>query len=232
MRKDVSIVLVDDTRVARDGAMAILRAQSDVLVLAASAEIEAAVEQVRKIAPDIALLNLPQEGADNLTLAGTLHGVVPESRVIIMGLMPLYKDVASLIRAGVSGFIMAGASFEKCLQTIQSVAQGIQVLPLELTRSLFTQLNRHGARGRKKRAPAVQQLTAREREVADLIALGLSNKEIAARLEIALHTVKSHVHKVLAKLAVNGRLDVAAFSRKRQIPALPHPLAGVPRISS
>lgn len=231
VRKDVTVVLLDDTRLARDGAVSRIRSMPGVLVLALSAEIEVAVQKVRENAPDITLLNLAQEGEDNLTLAGALHGEAPDSRVIIMGLMPLHEDVAGLIRAGASGFIMAGASFDKCLQTIESVAQGIQVLPLELTRSLFSQLNRHGTRAGKKRTPAVQRLTAREREVADLIAVGSSNRQIAARLKIAAHTVKSHVRKVLSKLAVNGRLDVAAFSRERQVPAMvPRPPVGTPMI--
>jgi DNA-binding NarL/FixJ family response regulator len=223
VRKTVTVVLVDDTSLARDGAVARIRALSGVLVLAASAEIEVAVEKVRETAPDITLLNLAQEGEDNLTLAGALHGEAPDSRVIIMGLMPLHKDVAGLIRAGASGFIMAGASFEKCLQTINSVAEGTQVLPLELTRSLFGQLNRR-IRAPQRKTLDVQHLTAREREVADLIVAGSSSEEIARRLKIALRTAKNHVHKVLSKLAVNGRLELAAFSQKRRglAPSLPH----------
>jgi DNA-binding NarL/FixJ family response regulator len=223
VRKTVTVVLVDDTSLARDGAVARIRALSGVLVLAASAEIEVAVEKVRETAPDITLLNLAQEGEDNLTLAGALHGEAPDSRVIIMGLMPLHKDVAGLIRAGASGFIMAGASFEKCLQTINSVAEGTQVLPLELTRSLFGQLNRR-IRPPQRKSLDVQHLTAREREVADLIVAGSSSEEIARRLKIALRTAKNHVHKVLSKLAVNGRLELAAFSQKRRglAPSLPH----------
>ena len=214
----MTVVLVDDTSLARDGAVVRIRAMAGVLVLAAAAEIEVAVRKVRETAPDITLLNLAQEGEDNLTLAGALHGEAPDSRVIIMGLMPLHKDVAGLIRAGASGFIMAGASFEKCLQTITSVAEGTQVLPLELTRSLFGQLNRRIRAPHRKRLD-VQHLTAREREVADLIVAGSSNQEIARRLKIALHTAKNHVHKVLSKPAVNGRLELAAFSQKRRGPA-------------
>jgi DNA-binding NarL/FixJ family response regulator len=227
VRKPISIVLVDDNPLAREGVVALIRAQPGFHVLAASAKIEQALRRVRAIKPDMVLLNLPREGHGSLMLAGALHGQVPESRVIIMGLEPLHEDVASFVRAGVSGFIMAYASFDKFLSTIRSVARGIQVLPFELTRSLFGQLNGLGVRRRPKRTLDGKRPTNRERAVTDLIVQGLSNQEIAARLSIPLHTVKSHVHKMLSKLAVNSGLEVGAFSRNRAAPAMvPRPPLG------
>ena len=216
----ITLVLIDDNRSSREGVAALIREQPGFQVLAASAVIEEALQKVRETAPDIVLLNLEREGEDRLMLAGALHGEAPKSRVIIMGLEAFQVDVVSLVRAGVSGFIMAGASFDRLLRTIHSVAQGTQVLPLELTRSLFGQLNRHRVRGRPKRTLGTKQLTNREWEIAGLIVQGLSNKEIAARLSIALQTVKSHVRKALSKLAVNNRLEVASFCRDEMAPAL------------
>jgi DNA-binding NarL/FixJ family response regulator len=210
----ISVALIDDNLVARDGIVALIRSQPGFQVLAASANIEDALRQVLEARPDLVLLNLRREGEDSLTLAGLLHGRAPASRVIVMGLRPVREDVASLIRAGVSGFIMAGAPFGVFLDTICLVARGSQVLPDELTASLFGQLHGPQNRNRTKRMPDVLRLTARERAVTDLIVQGMSNKEISARLEITLHTVKSHVHRLLSKLEVNSRLEVAAFSRQ------------------
>jgi DNA-binding NarL/FixJ family response regulator len=151
--RPISLVLIEDNRSSRERLVTVIRAQPGFHVLAASADTEEALRTVRETRPDLVLLDLGQEDDDRLTLAAALHGEVPESRVIIMGLGPLQEDVASFVRAGVSGFIMAGASFDEFLRTIHSVAQGTQVLPLELTRSLFGQLNRNGARPRPKRAP-------------------------------------------------------------------------------
>ena len=213
--RQLAIVLVDDNPGARTGVVSRICAQPGFRVLAASAEVEEALRQVRAAKPDLVLLNMQQEGDDSLTLAGALHGAAPASRVILMGLEPAQADVASYLRAGVSGFIMQDASFDTYLDTIHAVANGIQVLPPELTRTLFVQLKQHGVRDRPKRTLHVARLTEREREVADLIVQGCSNKEIAAALDIALHTVKSHVHKVLSKLSVNSRLEVAAYSHKQ-----------------
>ena len=136
----------------------LIRAQPGFHVLAPSADVKETLRQLRATRPDIVLLNLPQAGEDRLALAGALHRAVPKSRVIIMGLKAPQNDVVSFVRAGVSGFIMADASFEQFLQTVRSVIQGLQALPSELTRSLFGQLRRHGVRGRPKRSPGIRRL--------------------------------------------------------------------------
>ena len=138
-----------------------------------------------------------------------------------MGLFPLQEDVAAFVRAGAAGFIMKDASFDDFLQTIRAVAAGTDVLPPQLTGSLFGQIARHVVR--RGTAPVLEgvRLTERERQVIDLLGEGLSNKEIAARLHIAIHTVKSHVHNVLEKLALHTRLEVAAFSRSEGSPKPP-----------
>jgi two-component system nitrate/nitrite response regulator NarL len=210
------MVLIDDTAAEHGRIMERLRKEPGFRVLASVTDVEAALEVVQRTRPDLVLLNLRQEGDDSLTVAGALHGEVPETRVIMLGLGTNEADVASLVRAGVSGFVMAGASFEECLGTIRSVAAGVQVLPIELTRSLFGQLGRHTIRNRPQRTLEIDQLTVRERQVADLIAQGCSNKAIATRLHITVHTVKCHVHNVLSKLALNSRLEVAALSHQAQ----------------
>jgi DNA-binding NarL/FixJ family response regulator len=116
------------------------------------------------------------------------------------------------VRAGASGFIMKDASFEDFFATIRAVAGGAEVLPAALTNSLFTQIARNAVGGNGGRALAAVRLTTRERQVIDLLGEGLSNKEISTRLHIAVHTVKSHVHNVLEKLALRSRLEVAAFT--------------------
>jgi DNA-binding NarL/FixJ family response regulator len=107
---------------------------------------------------------------------------------------------------------MKDASFEDFFATIRAVAGGAEVLPQALTNSLFSQIARNAARGSKVRVLDAVRLTKREHQVIDLLGEGLSNKDIATRLHIAVHTVKSHVHNVLEKLALRSRLEVAAFT--------------------
>ncbi|MEP6591612.1 MAG: response regulator transcription factor [Gemmatimonadota bacterium] len=209
----ISLVLIDDNRLLREGLTGLIREQPDFLVLAASADIEEVLEKVREAKPRVVLLDFSLEEGDSLRVTGTIHEEVPEAKIIVMGLLPLQDDVADFVTAGASGFIMKEASFEEFLSTIRTVAGGVDVLPTQLTGSLFLQIARDAVRKGKPRTLDGVRLTAREREVIDLIGEGCSNKEIATRLTIAIHTVKSHVHNVLEKLALHTRLEVAAFTR-------------------
>ena len=208
----IRLVLIDDNRLLRDGIVAMVHSQPGFKVLAASADALEALEKVREAKPDIVLVDFGLEGHDSLSLTATVHAEVPQAKVIVMGLLPIQEDVAHYVRAGASGFVMKEASFEEFFDTIRAVARGAQVLPTQLTKSLFTQIALNVAVKDKKELLDAVRLTARERQVIDLLGEGLSNKEIAGRLHIAVHTVKSHVHNVLEKLALHSRLEVAAFS--------------------
>ncbi len=189
-----------------------VRMQSGFHVLAASADAAEALKKVREAKPDIVLVDFGLEDHDSLSLTATVHAEVPEARVIVMGLLPLQEDVADYVRAGASGFIMKDASFDDFFATIRAVAGGAQVLPSQLTNSLFSQIALNAVGRKEPHLLDAVRLTTREKQVIDLLGEGLSNKEIANRLHIAVHTVKSHVHNVLEKLALHSRLEVAAFS--------------------
>ena len=220
----ISVVLIDDNRLLREGLAVLIRKQPGFLVLAASADIDDALQTVRDAKPTVVLLDFSLENHDSLRVTGTVHQEVPEAKVIVMGLLPAQEDVADFVTAGASGFIMKDASFEDFLATIRGVAGGQQILPPELTTSLFSQIAALAVRKGKPRLLEAVGLTERERQVIDLIGEGLSNKEIAARLHIAVHTVKSHVHNVLEKLALRTRLEVAAFTRGfDRRPSMPGP---------
>ena len=211
--KTISLVLLDDNRLLRDGIAEMIRSQPGFKVLAASADPEEALSTAREAKPDIILLDFGLENHDSLALTRQAHGDIPGARIIVMGLLPTHKDVADYVQAGASGFVMKDASFDEFFATIRAVANGAQVLPLQLTRSLFTQIVTNAIRKPDVLAAALH-LTTRERQVMNLIGDGLSNKEIAAQLHIAVHTVKSHVHNVLEKLALRTRLEVAAFTHR------------------
>ena len=211
----ISLVLIDDNRLLREGLAALIHSQPGFSVLVASADVDEALLKAREAKPDVILLDFGLEDHDSLSLTATVHNEIPEARVIVMGLLPLLDDVGGYVRAGASGFIMKDASFEDFFATIRAVAGGAEVLPPALTNSLFTQIVRNVASVSTIRVLESVSLTNRERQVIDLLGEGLSNKEIATRLHIAVHTVKSHVHNVLEKLALRSRLEVAAFSHSK-----------------
>ncbi len=208
----IKLVLIDDNRLLREGLAALIHAQPGFKVLAASADVAEALQKMREAKPDVVLLDFGLADHDSLALTTTVHAEVPSARVIVMGLLPAQEDVANYVHAGASGFIMKDASFDDFFATIRAVAGGAEILPKALTNSLFSQIARNVAQTAKANVMEAVQLTSRERQVIDLLGEGLSNKEISTRLGIAVHTVKSHVHNVLEKLALRSRLEVAAFT--------------------
>jgi DNA-binding NarL/FixJ family response regulator len=213
MTATISLVIIEDNRLLREGIASLIREQSDFKVLVASADAEEAVQKVREASPRVVLLDLGLKNHDSLRLAGTVNREVPEARIVIMGLLPTQEDIAAFVKVGVAGFVMKDASLDDFLATIRRVAEGANVLPSQLTDSLFAQIVRKAVRSEKAQVSQGVRLTQRERQVIDLIGEGLSNKEIAKRLHIAVFTVKSHVHNILDKLALHTRLEVAAFTR-------------------
>ncbi len=219
----IALVLIDDNRLLRETIARTIHVQPGFKVLAASADADEALRKVREAKPDVVLVDFGLEDHNSLSLTATVRREVPTAKVIVMGLLPLQEDIADYVRAGASGFIMKDASFDDFFATIRAVAAGEEVLPGALTNSLFSQIARNAPRGDKIRILDAVRLTERERQVIDLLGEGLSNKDIATRLHIAIHTVKSHVHNVLEKLALHSRLEVAAFTHGQGGPRTPIP---------
>lgn len=159
VRRPISIILIDDHSSVREGVATLIRALPGFRVLAATADITSALRTVAKKRPGVVLLNWHRIGEDMLAVARALSGEVPSARVIIMGSNPAEENVVGLVRARVSGFIMANASFYEFLSTIHSVAQGVQILPLELTHTLFGQLHQIGRQRPGQRTRGLKGLT-------------------------------------------------------------------------
>lgn len=211
----ISVALIEDNRLVREGLAAMLDRTEDFTVVATASSGEP--ERLKEARPEVILLDVGLWDDDSLRVAETLKQEYPQSRVIIMDLLPVHEDIIEFVNAGVSGFILKDATFDELVHTIRSVAEGAHVLPPQMTSSLFSQIAREAVgRGRAGALDAVR-MTPREREVIDLISNGLSNKEIAVRLNIATHTVKSHVRNVMEKLALHTRLQIAAFAHKSSV---------------
>jgi DNA-binding NarL/FixJ family response regulator len=208
----ITVAIVDDNRLVREALTAMLDQLPDLRVVAAGLADPAFIEEAK---PDVLLLDVGLGDEDSLRVAATLSKQRPGTKIIVMDLVPMNEDIVQFVNAGVSGFVLKDATFDEFVETIRSVAAGGKVLPPRMAESLFSQIARSAANshGREQVLEDVR-MTRREREVIELIGEGLSNKEIAQRLNIAAHTVKSHVRNVMEKLALHTRLQIAAYSRR------------------
>jgi DNA-binding NarL/FixJ family response regulator len=219
--KRILVLVIEDNRVVRDELAALLDAQPDFKVVAAAEGANAGLLQVRATKPHVVLVDAALGNHDSHRLVATVRKEAPESKVIVMDLLPAQEDVIAFIQAGANGFIVKDATIEDFVRTIRSVAEGADVVPPALTGTLLSHIvDRAVTRGAAAVLESVQ-MTKREREITGLIADGLSNKEIAQRLNIATYTVKSHVHNILEKLALHSRLQIAAHAHKAAPQSLP-----------
>lgn len=210
----IPMLLIEDNRLLRDGLTAMLGAQG-LKVVAAARSGRDALRQVGRLKPQLVLLDGSLGDREGLRLVAAVQKAVPGIRIIVMHLLATHEDVAAYVKAGVAGFLMKDAGVAELIDTIRRVADGACVLPPLMTGSLFTHVAEHAVARGKRGLKAAVRMTRRERQVTELIADGLSNRDIAGRLGIAAHTVKSHVHNILEKLALHTRLEVAAFAHQR-----------------
>jgi DNA-binding NarL/FixJ family response regulator len=202
------VFIVAETRVFRDGLVQTLRHEQIDVVGAASAG-DDAVDRVRSLKPDIVILDMARmESAETLR---ELTGARPTLKIVAVGVPEIERHVIACAEAGISGYVQREGDVADLVATLKSVANGEALFSPRMAASLLRRIAVLAA----EREPDVEtRLTPRETEIAELLADGLSNKEIAQRLCVEVATVKNHVHSILDKLKVSRRGEAAARVRR------------------
>jgi DNA-binding NarL/FixJ family response regulator len=211
------ILIIEDNRVLREGITTMLNEQADMHVVATIGSGNNILLKASQTKPHVILMDLGLKNFKETSVIELVREKMPEAKVIGMGFIPTQSDIVEFVEAGASGFILKSATVKEFIGTIRSVVQGEKVLPPSLTESLFTHVIEHALKKGKGKLSNVVRMTKREREIIVLIADGLSNKEIAQQLSIATHTVKSHVHNIMEKLALHTRLQIAKFTHEENL---------------
>jgi two-component system response regulator DegU len=208
-KNKISILVIEDNRLLREGLTAIVEEQSDLKVTAAIGDCEKALQSIRESEPNIVLLDIGLRNQNSLQLVKTINKNFLKIKVIVMDMVPVLENVLLFIQAGVVGFILKDANVNEFLNTIKTVAAGAKVLPPNLTESLFSQIIDKALIEDPVKIIDSIKMTRRERQVIELVSDGLANKEIAQKLHLSTHTVKSHIHNILEKLALHTRVQIA-----------------------
>ena len=208
------VAVVAETRLFRDGVADTLR-RHDVEIVGAAATGREALECVHSLRPDVVLLDMARiESAETLRALTT---AVPTTKVVALAVPEVEAHVIACAEAGIAGYVPREGSVADLIATIESVASGETLFSPRMAAGL---LRRLAALAAERDPDGDPRLTARETEIAELIADGLTNKEIAQRLFVEVATVKNHVHNILEKLNVRRRGEAAARVRRRRSRAL------------
>ncbi|MFZ1683128.1 MAG: response regulator transcription factor [Candidatus Zixiibacteriota bacterium] len=209
--------MIEENRLLRTGLAKMLNAVENFSVVPATGSGEAFLK-ARKTQPDVVLLDMGLKHQNTLTVVRSLKEEFPRTHVIIMDLVPEDSEVVGYVRAGVSGFVMRDATFNQLLSTIKTVAKGARVVPPAMTETLISQIAAPPFQSVTESLwPSEVRMTPRQQDVIGLIAAGKSNKEIANELNIAVYTIKSHVHTILEKLGIHSRLELASLAHSHEL---------------
>jgi DNA-binding NarL/FixJ family response regulator len=208
----IRLVIADDQSLVRTGFRMILDAEEDIDVVGEAPDGAAAVEQARRLTPDVVLMDIRMPELDGIeaTRRVVAAGGDAPPRVLMLTTFDLNEYVYEALRAGASGFLLKDVPPEELAAGIRVVARGDALLAPSITRRLIHEFARATPAGAPP--PGFSELTAREVEVFKLVARGLSNAEIAAELIVSETTVKTHVARLLMKLGIRDRVQAVVLA--------------------
>ncbi|WP_079413383.1 response regulator [Paenibacillus ferrarius] len=223
-QQQIRILLVDDQTMIRQGLGYVIRLQSDMEVVGEAADGEAAVEQCLRWKPDIVLMDVQMPKLTGIEAAKQIIEALPATKIVILTTFDVHEYVYEGIRAGAVGYLLKDADSEDMLQAIRSAYRGEAVYrTAKAGQALSDVLSEREAGGltaaytEQSEACLLESLTSREQEVLQQMAYGLRNDQIAVRLTISEGTVKTHVHRILQKLAVDDRTQAVVYAIRQGI---------------
>ncbi len=216
------VLVVDDEGLLRTAFTSLIDAEDDLEVVGEAPDGRRAVELAARLSPDVVVMDVRMPAMDGIaaTRLITEAGKAEAPRVLILTTFDLDEYVYAALRAGASGFALKSRPVEELLAAIRVVAAGEALLAPSVTRRLIAHFSRYGRLPAAERRD-LERLTEREREVLTLIASGLSNTELADTLHVSLPTVKTHVSRILTKLAARDRTQLVIIAYQAGLVPMP-----------
>jgi DNA-binding NarL/FixJ family response regulator len=205
------VLIADDDALMRAGLVELLTADPQIEIIGQAATGRQAVEQTRRLAPEVVLMDVRMPDLDGIGATRELVRTAPATRVLILTTFEQDDYVFGALRAGASGFLLKRARPEELIAAVHTIAAGEALLSPSVTRRVIDRMAQQPTPELAERA-RLDGLTPREREVFVLIARGLSNREIAAALAVEESTVRTHVKRVLMKLDLRDRVQAVTFA--------------------
>lgn len=210
----IRVVIADDQQVIRTGFTVIAESAGDIEVVAQAASGTEAVETVRRLRPDVVLMDVRMPGGDGISATKQLRD--SGTAGVVVTTFDLDEYVFGALDAGAVGFLLKNADADELIEAIRAAARGEGLVGAEVTRRVAAEFARRrpqpASGGRGTQLPGPEVLSEREREIVTALAEGLSNAEIAERLHIEVSTVKSHLARISPRLGVRDRVQLVVWA--------------------
>jgi two-component system, NarL family, response regulator LiaR len=207
----IRVLIAEDHRVVRQGLRFLLSQEDDLEVVGEAADGNEALESVRRLRPDVMLLDLFMPGLDGIAVLKAMQEEGLQARVLVLTSSQSEDHLLAAIQAGALSFLPKTAGVDQVVESVRAASRGESVLEPSATARLLREL-----RGRAERDP-LDALSPRELDVLKAISRGRSNREIAKELSVTEETVKSHVSSILAKLGLSDRTQAAIFGLQHHL---------------
>ena len=202
----ISVLIVDDHPVTREGLHAALELSEDVEVAGEAASGEEAVRLVGELSPDIVFMDVRMPGMDGIEATKRIRQVSPSTKIILFTVDESRSSISEAIQAGVSGYLLKDASADELVNAARLALEGKAVIHPQLTRAFIEEVQL------AEKQPEAAQLSKREKEILQKVAYGATTKEVAHDLGISPHTVKTHLERIFEKLGANDRAQAVAIA--------------------
>jgi DNA-binding NarL/FixJ family response regulator len=213
----ISVLIADDQDLIRKGLRMLLEAEPDLAVAGEAGDGSQALAQARRLDPDVILMDVRMPGLDGIQATTQLAQGGSRAKILMLTTFNLDEYVYHAMKAGASGFLLKDATREQLTGAIRAVCAGETLLAPAITRRLIEDFCRGPEPGGTTAGSTAGGLSEREREVVRFIAAGLSNAEIASRLYLSEATIKSHITRILARLGLRDRTQIAVFAYENGI---------------
>lgn len=210
MDNPIRILLVDDHNLFRSGIRLLLSRNADFEVVGEASDGVEGIKRAKELRPDIVLLDLHMPGISGIETTQLLRQDVPQTHVILLTVSEDAADLSAGLKAGAAGYLLKNIDADYLLDSLKRVMNGDSVISTDMTKKLFAQIRNDPAPAPV--TPEIDKLTPREREILTQLAVGLSNKEIARKLDVAESTVKIHLQSILKKLGLSNRVQAAIYA--------------------
>jgi len=213
--KRIRVLLADDHALFREGLAGIIAAQPDFEVVGEASDGLEALVKAREVVPDLILMDIGMPGCDGLEATWRIKKELPAVTIVMLTVRDEEEKLFEAIKSGAQGYLLKNIRSQAMLEMLRGAMRGEAAITPLLAGRMLEEFRRLSQQAPGVSAKEIVALTQREQKVLSLVAEGASDKEIAEQLSVSLHTVKSHMRNILAKLHVSSRYEAARYARHK-----------------